>query len=159
MPNFKEHCFGKIKQHMTLEAERLLPPAPIYYHKLHFPTNCYDPWSLRAFVKMLAEDIGKPEDNPKAPDQRVWPIGVDGHITTEGHKIDGKSRCVAMVIYTPRELRQFLNEWPTIPWSMALGLNEGSLAAQALEGIEAVYMTHDLAHVVLEVLDHKEEGE
>lgn len=157
MPNFKEQCFGK--GNMGQETEALLPPAPIYYHGLHFPTNCYDPWSLRAFVKMLAEDIGRPEDHPKAPGQRVWPIDADGHIATEGHLIDGKSGCVAMVIYTPRELRQFLKEWPTVPWGMAVGLNEGSLAAQAMEGVEAVYITSDLAQMVLEVLDHKEEGE
>ena len=128
--------------------------GPIYYHALDWPTNCDNPWALRAFVKMLAADL-----RPCGFDKLVYPVDVSGHITDDPSLIDSKARCVAMIVGRPAEERRFLKNWPVISLVSALGMSATSLSYQRLKTFDAVYLTADLASCVLDQINNPDEEE
>lgn len=126
---------------------------PIYYHALDFPTNCYDPWSLRAFVVELVKDL-KQQDGGVPP---IYPVGADGRITTDAALIDSRARCVAMVVTAKPEERKFLVNWPVISLALAMGYRAGTPEYDNVKDQDVVYMTADLAECVIDQLQNPDE--
>ena len=129
-----------------------MPPAPIYYHALHFPVNCYDPWSLRHFVKMLAHEL-KPAGGVVP---LIYPVKEDGHIALDPSKVDGKTRCVAILV--PQGSGLF-NSWPIVPAAVSFGYEKGTPEYENVEGHYMIYMTAKLAQCILEELQQNGEEE
>jgi len=128
---------------------------PIYYHALTFPTNCYDPWALRRFARMLAEELSVEGELPP-----VYAVDADGRATTDPTKIDSKARCLAIPIYKKREDRNFLKTWPVVPMTEVMNHAPGSDEWLSWRDVDMVYMDPALASAVLDQIIHLEdEGE
>lgn len=126
---------------------------PIYYHALDFPTNCYDPWALRAFVVELVKDL-KQQDGSVPP---VYPVNVDGKIVTDAALIDSQARCVAMVITTQPGERNFLVNWPVVSLAQAMDYQPGTPEYDNAKNQDVVYMTADLAECVIDQFKNPDE--
>jgi hypothetical protein len=136
---------------VALSADAM-PPAPLYYHPLNFPVNCYDPWSLRHFVKMLVHEL-RPAGGVVP---LIYPVREDGRIAMDPSEVDSKAQCVAIVV--PQGSGLF-ESWPIVPAAMAFGYEKGTPEYDNVEGHYVIYMTAKLAQCLIEECHTKEEEE
>lgn len=148
------HCPAPLENAMKINTEALLPSAPIYYHPLNFPVNCYDPDSLRVFANMLAHAL-RPEDG-SMPIR--YPVKENGRIALTMPEVDIKAHCVAMVI--PDKGSLIFETWPIVPAAMFFGYVEETPEYESLAGQYVVYMTITLSDCILNELKpkHREEA-